>query len=166
VRWWTWGTSLPAQNRQYAARKASASEIGPAIAPVFSAPNRRSLDAVRSNAATSGDSHHPDEQQEQQPTPGTQSRRRTLANILLHRDRNADDDDDDVDDIHATDALHSRLPVILAETRHSEMFGVPLVPAVVGMQPDVPTRIVLNKFLRGNFNNVDAADRQLRSALL
>src|ERR1039457_3990472 len=72
----------------------------------------------------------------------------------------------DCQPVPAIDQLHNRLPQILDDSVHSEMFGVPLVPISPDAEPDVPTRIVLNKFLRANNNNVDRAGAHLTAALV
>lgn len=53
----------------------------------------------------------------------------------------------------------NRLPTILTESGHSEMWGVPL------QDKDIPTANVLIKFLRANEGNVHAAEYQLEKAL-
>lgn len=52
------------------------------------------------------------------------------------------------------------LPEILESTEYDEMWGVTLKNA-----DDVPTSIVLTKYLRANTGNLDAAKKQLTSAL-
>lgn len=56
--------------------------------------------------------------------------------------------------------LLNDLGAIVAEAQHGEMWGVTLKDI-----NDVPTTIVLEKFLRANDNNFDAARKQLVEAL-
>jgi hypothetical protein len=58
------------------------------------------------------------------------------------------------------DQLNARLPDILTEVGHPEMWGVELKGA-----DHVPTQVVLQKFLRANNNDVAAAEKQLVAAL-
>jgi hypothetical protein len=143
-------TGLEAKSKE----EASPSEIGPAMSPVLSVPknDNKSVDGIPGNTSATVVGSN----------PGVRSRRRTLASIIM---RPGVPSAEVTDDMHATDALHARLPDILTHAAHSEMFGVPLQPLIVGMELDIPTRIVLNKFLRANDNDVDAADQQLRAAL-
>ncbi|KAG6052756.1 hypothetical protein E4U17_005432 [Claviceps sp. LM77 group G4] len=57
--------------------------------------------------------------------------------------------------------LTARLPDITNKAKHSEMWGVELSPC----SAHAPTQVVLLKFLRANNNQVDAAEKQLLSAL-
>lgn len=59
--------------------------------------------------------------------------------------------------------LAARLPEITKSTGHTEMWGVELSTAT----PDehVPTKVVLQKFLRANSGDASAAEKQLTSAL-
>lgn len=59
--------------------------------------------------------------------------------------------------------LAARLPDIAKSTGHAEMWGVELSTAT----PDehVPTKVVLQKFLRANNGDAAAAEKQLTSAL-
>jgi hypothetical protein len=54
-----------------------------------------------------------------------------------------------------------KLPTLLTSTGHGEMWGVPLKD-----RDDVPTVNVLIKFLRANDGNLQAAEEQLRKALV
>ena len=54
----------------------------------------------------------------------------------------------------------SRLDGIIKKAEYSEMWGIELSSAA-----HAPTQVVLFKFLRANDNNVDAAEKQLTSAL-
>lgn len=54
----------------------------------------------------------------------------------------------------------NRLPSIVSNAGHSEMWGVPLKD-----NNDIPTANILIKFLRANDGNIDAAEDQLRKAL-
>ncbi|KAH7158228.1 CRAL-TRIO domain-containing protein [Dactylonectria estremocensis] len=56
--------------------------------------------------------------------------------------------------------LNARLADIIATAGHSEMWGVQLSDI-----EHVPTKVVLQKFLRANNNDVAAAERQLSAAL-
>lgn len=56
--------------------------------------------------------------------------------------------------------LFSRLPTILGNVGHAEMWGVPLKDS-----DDIPTVNVLIKFLRANEGNAKAAETQLSKAL-
>lgn len=56
--------------------------------------------------------------------------------------------------------LFLELPTIIAESQYTEMWGVELTHS-----KDVPTSIVLEKFLRANKKNVAAAKAQLIAAL-
>ncbi|KAJ5958433.1 uncharacterized protein N7479_005583 [Penicillium vulpinum] len=60
----------------------------------------------------------------------------------------------------ALSELFGRLPTILENTGHTEMWGVPLKDS-----DDIPTVNVLIKFLRANEGNAKAAETQLSSAL-
>ncbi|KAG6013483.1 hypothetical protein E4U54_006692 [Claviceps lovelessii] len=57
--------------------------------------------------------------------------------------------------------LTARLPDITSKAKHTEMWGVELSPSYA----HVPTQVVLLKFLRANNNDVEAAGKQLASAL-
>ncbi|KAG6114122.1 hypothetical protein E4U13_003506 [Claviceps humidiphila] len=57
--------------------------------------------------------------------------------------------------------LTARLSDITNKAKHSEMWGVELSPS----SAHAPTQVVLLKFLRANNNQVDAAEKQLLSAL-
>ncbi|XP_044716360.1 CRAL/TRIO domain-containing protein [Hirsutella rhossiliensis] len=71
--------------------------------------------------------------------------------------------------------LAARLPQMVAQAGHSEMWGVELASAAVASSPDqqqqdktiddAPTQVVLHKFLRANNDDVDAAEKQLTAAL-
>ncbi|KAK7398621.1 Phosphatidylinositol transfer protein sfh5 [Neonectria punicea] len=56
--------------------------------------------------------------------------------------------------------LNARLAEIVSQAGHSEMWGVQLSDI-----DHVPTKVVLQKFLRANNNDVAAAEKQLTSAL-
>jgi hypothetical protein len=147
-------TALAAKNDE----TASPSAVGAALSPIFSSPTNPHRGTIDSVVGTTGGTQRAITQSTQPPT-----RRRTLASLLRHPlEPNAEVADNE----HCTDELHARLPQILTETGHSEMFGVPLVPAIVGMEPDIPTRIVLNKFLRANLNDIASSEKQLRAALV
>lgn len=60
----------------------------------------------------------------------------------------------------ALDELFNRLPTILGNIGHTEMWGVPLKDS-----DDIPTVNVLIKFLRANEGNAKAAETQLSKAL-
>ncbi|KAG5922036.1 hypothetical protein E4U53_003738 [Claviceps sorghi] len=57
--------------------------------------------------------------------------------------------------------LTTRLPDITNKAKHNEMWGVELSPS----SAHAPTQVVLLKFLRANNNDVEAAEKQLISAL-
>jgi hypothetical protein len=57
--------------------------------------------------------------------------------------------------------LAIRLPDITKSVGHSEMWGVQLADP----QTHVPTKVVLQKFLRANSGDVAAAEKQLKAAL-
>lgn len=58
-------------------------------------------------------------------------------------------------------SLTARLPEITTKADYTEMWGVQL-----DASPDhIPSQVVLQKFLRANSNDVDAAEKQLASAL-
>lgn len=59
--------------------------------------------------------------------------------------------------------LAGRLPVILKDVGYGEMWGVEL--QAENIDGHVPTKVVLQKFLRANNNDPDAAEQQLVSAL-
>lgn len=67
------------------------------------------------------------------------------------------------------DELDAKLPAILEEVGHDEMWGVTLVPTTpeASSSPSrhVPTAIVLQKFLNANDGDPAAAEAQLRGAL-
>lgn len=56
--------------------------------------------------------------------------------------------------------LFEKLPAILKDASHTEMWGVELKDS-----SDIPTSNVLKKFLRANTLNVEAAATQLKKAL-
>lgn len=57
--------------------------------------------------------------------------------------------------------LTARLAAITAEADHAEMWGVPLDASV----DNIPSQVVLQKFLRANDNDAELAEKQLASAL-
>ncbi|KAG5982073.1 hypothetical protein E4U55_002308 [Claviceps digitariae] len=57
--------------------------------------------------------------------------------------------------------LTARLPDIINKAKHTEMWGVELSTSAA----HAPTQVVLLKFLRANNNDVEAAEKQLTSAL-
>lgn len=65
------------------------------------------------------------------------------------------------------DELDAKLPAILEEVGHDEMWGVTLVPTTTpeASPRHVPTAIVLQKFLNANDGDPAAAEAQLRGAL-
>ncbi|KAF4553658.1 Phosphatidylinositol transfer protein SFH5-like protein [Elsinoe fawcettii] len=61
--------------------------------------------------------------------------------------------------------LAVKLGELLTTTGHNEMYGVTLEPWTEGTSLQVPTQIILQKFLRANANDVSKATQQLFAAL-